>query len=129
MAKRRAGSPGVRVDRSLDRLYLEPEEDPLPLAVTRRSSRLMVKIRDESHRFALEYHRWLRRNRNLKSVLDEIPGIGPARKKALLRAFGSLKALRGADVDQLSRVRTMDRPTASVLYEFLREVDPAERQE
>ncbi len=64
----------------------------------------MTRLRDEAHRFAITYHRKLRDRRTLRSVLDEIPGIGAARRRALLKRFGSLKGVREASPAQLSEV-------------------------
>ena len=65
---------------------------------------LLQRVRDEAHRFALMYHRQLRGKRMIDSILDDVYGIGPARKKALIREFGSVKQLRNADVERLARV-------------------------
>ena len=62
----------------------------------------MQRIRDEAHRFAITYHRRLRRTHSVKSVLDTIPGIGPKRKKALLRKFGNVKTVREATVEDIA---------------------------
>ena len=65
----------------------------------------MQNIRDEAHRVALTHHRKRRRKKGLASQLDAVPGIGPARRKALLRRFGSLNAIRAASVEDLTKVR------------------------
>ncbi len=90
---------------------------------------LIQQIRNEAHRFAITYHRKLRNKSVLKSVLDDIRGIGPKRKKALLNAFGSIKRIREASVEELSRVKGMSRRTAEQLREKLnvnREVNDRE---
>jgi len=81
---------------------------------------LLQRIRDEAHRFAIEYQRRLRRKSTLKSGLEEIPGIGPARRKALLAKFGSLKALRAADEADIRATPGLSRPAADALLAFLR---------
>ena len=64
---------------------------------------LLVRIRDEAHRFAITYNRELRRRARMRSALDDIEGIGPVRRRALLRHFGSLKRIREASLEELSR--------------------------
>jgi excinuclease ABC subunit C len=81
--------------------------------------RFVTSIQDEAHRFALEYNKKLRTKRYSKSVLDEAEGIGPKRKKALLKHFGSLSRIRQAGIDDLQAVEGMNRSAAEKLYEFL----------
>ncbi len=83
--------------------------------------RLVSAIQDEAHRFALEYNRKLRSKRYTLSVLDEISGIGPERKKALLKHFGSVQKIKEAEVDQLAAVKGISRPMAEKIYAFFRE--------
>jgi excinuclease ABC subunit C len=79
---------------------------------------LMVRLRDEAHRFAIEFHRKLRRVRNLRSVLDEIPGIGDLRRKALLRHFGSLRRVREASEEEIGQVEGIGGAQARLVHEF-----------
>jgi excinuclease ABC subunit C len=72
----------------------------------------LQRLRDEAHRFAVTYHRTLRGRENRRSALDEIPGIGSERKRRLLRAFGSVKRLREADVEALAAVPGISRALA-----------------
>lgn len=83
--------------------------------------RLITRIQDEAHRFAIEYHRSLRGKGQVRSVLDDIPGIGNTRRKALMRYFKSLEAIRAADEDELSKVPGLNRPAARNVYRFFRE--------
>jgi excinuclease ABC subunit C len=76
-------------------------------------------VRDETHRFALRYHRSLRGKSGLGSVLDEIPGIGPRRKRLLLQRFGSLKRLRGASVEELKTVGGLPPRVAEAAHRLL----------
>ncbi len=85
----------------------------------------LQNIRDESHRFAIEFQRQLKRKDNLKSLLDEIPGVGPSRKKALLKHFGSLKALRQASLAELEAAPGVSASLAATIFEFFQE---AQRQ-
>ena len=80
---------------------------------------LLQRVRDEAHRFALAYHTRLRRKRSFTSTLDSIPGIGSKRKHALLRHFGTLRAIKGATIDELMNVKGMARATAEKIKESL----------
>ena len=102
-----------------EELYLPGQPDPLILK--RRSSglHLVQRLRDEAHRFAVSHHRSQRRKSGLASQLDAIPGIGPARRKALLRAFGDLNTMRMADTKALAAVRGMSEELAERVKEAL----------
>ena len=82
---------------------------------------LLRRLRDEAHRFALSYHRKLRDKRFAGSALEEIPGIGPRRKRLLLRTFGSLEGIRRASAEELASVPTMTKTLALQVREYLRE--------
>ncbi len=82
--------------------------------------RLIIRIQDEAHRFAIEYHRSLRGKSQVKSVLDDIPGIGDTRRKALLRHFKTLEAIRDAEVEELLKAPGMNRAASESVYEFFR---------
>lgn len=81
--------------------------------------KLITRIQDEAHRFAIEYHRSLRSKSQVHSVLDEIEGIGPTRRKALMRRYQSIDAIREADVEDLAQTESMNRQAAEKVYEFL----------
>ena len=83
--------------------------------------RLVTRIQDEVHRFALEYHRKLRADSQVRSVLDDIPGIGPARRKALMRHFKGIDPIRQASVDDLAQVDAMNQKAAEAVYNFFRQ--------
>ncbi|GIW19294.1 MAG: hypothetical protein KatS3mg064_2451 [Tepidiforma sp.] len=89
--------------RSATRRSYVPEDDE-PIVLPRGSEALFLvqRIRDEAHRFAITFHRQVRGKSSIQSALDTIPGIGPKRKKALLKKFGSVKAIREADVDEIA---------------------------
>ncbi|MHB8157169.1 MAG: excinuclease ABC subunit UvrC [Desulfocucumaceae bacterium] len=91
-----------------------------PLFLPRDSGALYLlqRIRDEAHRFAITYHRLLRTKRNLRSLLDEIEGIGAVRRKALLGAFPSIEAMAGATAGELASIPGMNRPAAAAVYNF-----------
>lgn len=99
-------------------LYYNNVEIP----IDRRSEgfKLITRIQDEAHRFAIEYHRSLRSKEQVHSVLDDIPGIGPARRKALMRKYQSLEALREADEEDLAATDTMNEKAARSVYQFFR---------
>lgn len=80
--------------------------------------KLITRIQDEAHRFAIEYHRSLRSKGQVHSVLDDIEGIGPARRKALMRRFKSLEAVRDADIEELASTEGMNRRAAESVYAF-----------
>ena len=84
-------------------------------------------MQDEAHRFAVEYHRSLRGKAQVKSVLDEIPGVGPARRKALMRHFKSIQEIKGASVEELAALPEINRRAAEDIYLFFRK--PPEDQQ
>ena len=90
----------------------------LPIDTRSEGFKLITRVQDEAHRFAIEYHRSLRSRAQTHSMLEEIEGIGPARRKALLRAFGSLEGIRDADLESLSRAPSMNRGSAEKVYAF-----------
>jgi excinuclease ABC subunit C len=84
---------------------------------------MLQRIRDEAHRFGITYHRKVRSERTFKSVLDEIPGIGPKRKQALLKHFGSVRAISAASVDELAALEGMTRDAAEKVKEYIGRVE------
>ncbi len=96
---------------------------PEPVVLSRRSAalQLLQRLRDEAHRFAVGYHRRVHRRQAMRSALEDVPGIGPRRRRALLGHFGSLDALRRATVEQLAAVPGMTRTVARELHHFLHE--------
>lgn len=102
-----------------DRVFLSGAKDAIPLRPNSAELYLLAAVRDESHRFALAYHRKLRKQRALKSALDDIDGVGCERRRALLRHFGSLRELRSASVDEMARVPGMTHTAAMAVAKFL----------
>jgi excinuclease ABC subunit C len=88
------------------------------IPITSHAFRLITNVQDEAHRFAISYHRSLRSKTSVKSELDEVPGIGPARRQALLKKFGSLKNIKSATIEELSDVKGMSRKAAEMLYNY-----------
>ena len=97
-------------------LYYRNQE--IPIDTSSEGFRLITRIQDEAHRFAIEFHRSLRSKEQVHSVLDEIPGIGPARRKALMRKFKSLEAVRDASLEELIQTEAMNERSARQVYEF-----------
>ena len=87
-----------------EELFLPDVSAPVVLPVTSPALYLVQRIRDEAHRFAISYHRDLRSKRTVRSAFDEMPGVGPARRRALLRVFGSAKRVREAPLEQIAAV-------------------------
>lgn len=100
-------------------LYYQNKE--IPIDRTSEGFKLITRIQDEAHRFAIEYHRSLRSKEQVHSVLDDIPGIGPARRKALMRRFQSLEAIREASEEELAKTESMNEQAARAVYSFFRE--------
>ncbi len=100
-------------------LYFQNVE--LPVNRDSEGFKLITRIQDEAHRFAIEYHRSLRSREQVHSVLDDIPGIGPARRKALMRYFQSIDAIRQASVEQLCEADSMNEKAARAVYQYFQE--------
>lgn len=90
----------------------------IPIDRNSEGFKLITRIQDEAHRFAIEYHRKLRGQGQVHSVLDDIPGIGPARRKDLMRRFPGLEAIRNADVETLKELPSMNEAAAESVYNF-----------
>ena len=86
----------------------------LPIDRHSEAFKLITRIQDEAHRFAIEYHRSLRQKEQIHSVLDDIPGIGPARRKALMKHFQSIEKIKEADIQTLLEVETLNQPARCV---------------
>ncbi len=102
-----------------EEIYLVEQPEPLILPRGSQGLYLLQRIRDEAHRFAITYHRQVRSTKTFRSVLDEIPGIGPKRKKALMRHFGSARAIAAATVEELAAVDGMTRDAAEKVKEHI----------
>ena len=97
-------------------LYYNNEE--IPIDRNSEGFKLITRVQDEAHRFAIEYHRSLRGKTQVKSVLDDIPGVGPSRRKALMRHFKSIEEIKEADVEKLTEVPEIPRHIAEGIYGF-----------
>ena len=101
------------------------EEKEYQFAENPEAFRLVTRIQDEAHRFAISYHRKLRQQDQVRSVLDDISGIGEARRKALLRHFGSAEQVAAASAEEIAAVPTMNPKIAQTVYEFFHAASPA----
>src|SRR5438132_1253723 len=119
--------PAIGLAKRLEEVYLPGQ--PEPLVIPRGSEALFVlqHIRDEAHRFAITYHRAKRGKRALRSALDDIPGVGEVRKKALLRRFGSVARMRTASEDELAATPGVGPGLARTVYERLHSLQVADR--
>lgn len=91
----------------------------IPIDTSSEGFHLITRIQDEAHRFAIEYHRLLRSKGQVHSVLDDIPNVGPARRKALMKHFQSLEAMKAATIEELKQPESMNERAAQSVYEFL----------
>ena len=110
--------PVVGLAKQFELIFVEGSSIPVELPRDSQALKLMQRIRDEAHRFAITYHRNLRRKRNLKSELDNVAGIGAKRRAELFKYFGSIDKIKAATVDELSAVPSMTRAAAVALKEF-----------
>ena len=94
----------------------------IPIDTGSEGFHLVTRIQDEAHRFAIEYHRSLRSKEQVHSVLDEIPGIGETRRKALMRRFRSIENIRNATVEELSETSSMNMQSAEAVYRFFHKI-------
>jgi excinuclease ABC subunit C len=112
------GIPVVSLAKENEDVFLPGRSDPLRLPRDSQALYMLLRIRDEAHRFAISYHSRVRRKTLVSSALD-LPGIGPKRKRALMRQFGSIRAIRAASVDEISAVPGITRAVAERLKEHL----------
>ena len=95
----------------------------IPIDTSSEGFHLVTRIQDEAHRFAIEYHRSLRSKEKVRSVLDDIPGIVEARRKALMRRFRSIENIRDASVEELSQTESMNVQSAEAVYRFFHKIE------
>jgi excinuclease ABC subunit C len=111
--------PHIGLAKRLEEVYFPAQPDPLLIPRASEALFVLQHIRDEAHRFAITYHRQKRAKRALVSPLDEVPGVGPARKKALLKRFGSLSRLRDATSDEIAATRGIGPDLAHTIHDRL----------
>jgi excinuclease ABC subunit C len=102
-----------------EQLFVPSSPEPIVLPRNSQGLYLLQRIRDEAHRFSITYHRSLRSKQTFKSVLDEIPGIGPKRKQALMKHFGSVRAISAASIEELASLDGMTQDAAEKVKEYI----------
>jgi excinuclease ABC subunit C len=111
--------PLAGLAKRFEELYVKDVSEPIVLDRTSQALYLVQRIRDEAHRFAITYHRDVRKKSGLRSALDDVPGVGPKRKKALLRKFGSVRAIKDATVEEIAATPGFTRTVAEKVLEGL----------
>jgi excinuclease ABC subunit C len=106
--------------KSEDRVYLPRRKDAIYLSAWPQALRLLQQVRDEAHRFALSYHHQIKQTNDLRSILDDIPDVGKARRNILLKHFGSSKQVKDATLEELQKVRGIGNELAGKIYSHLR---------
>lgn len=114
-----AAARSAEIERSEERVFLPGQSNPVILKRNSNALFLLQRVRDEAHRFAITHHRKLRSRQTLYSALDRIPGVGGARKRALLRAFGSVKRIEAATLEELLQVPLMNQRIAQEILQAL----------
>ena len=115
--------PTISLAERLEEIFQEDDPDPLLLDRSSPALHLLQLVRDEAHRFAVNYHRSLRGKRQSRSALDGIEGVGPKRKKILLRHFGSVKRLREASLEEIRAVPGIPADVAERIYQEVRKAE------
>ena len=115
--------PAVGLAKENEEIFTPGSPDPIMLPRSSQGLYMVQRIRDEAHRFGITYHRKLRSERTFKSVLDEIPGIGPKRKQALMKHFGSVRAMSAASIEDLAALDGMTRDAAEKVKEYIGRVE------
>jgi excinuclease ABC subunit C len=120
LAKERTNSlvAGGGVNKSEDRVYLPHKKEALYLSRWPAALFLLQRIRDEAHRFAISYHRSLKTKNDFLSLLDEIPGVGKSRKKALLQSFGDIQKVKEASAEELTHVEGIGKELGEKIHAF-----------
>ncbi len=111
--------PTASIAKQREEIFLPYQSDPIMLPRDSQALYLMQRVRDEAHRFAITYHRKVRSRSATRSLIDSVPGIGPQRKKALLKYFGSLKSIKEAPVEEVAAVIGMTRSLAERVQKYL----------
>ena len=113
--------PVIGLAKKEEKIFKPNKSEPIIISHRSPALQLLQRVRDEAHRFAVSYHRKLRSRRLTHSLLDKIPGVGPKRRKALLRHFGSLGEIKKANITKLKQVEGISGKTARKIYDYLRE--------
>lgn len=113
--------PVISIAKKKEEVYAMGEMNPLDLEDTSEAVKLLIKIRNEAHRFAINYHKKLRLKKTKKSLLNEIPGIGEKKRNKLLTRFGSIEKIRKASVEEIAKTPLISKSLAQRIYEFLKD--------
>ncbi|MCI5064665.1 excinuclease ABC subunit UvrC [bacterium] len=119
-AKRGVGSRSIASDLKGERIFLPGVKAPIALEASAESTRFLQRVRDEAHRYVIEFHRKVRSKRSHRSQLDDIPGIGPERRQRLLKHFKSLKQIRTASAAEIAKAGRMPKSLAEKVLKTLR---------
>jgi len=120
--------PVASLAKQFEEVYLPYRQDPVRIPRSSEALYLLQQVRDEAHRFAITYHRQLRGKRMTRSVLDDIPGLGPTRRKRLLEHFGTQRALRAAPLEALLELTWLPDAVGRAAYERLHAPSPTARR-
>jgi len=113
-----ADQPVIGLAKRLEEVFVPAQSDPVGIPKTSPALNLLKRVRDEAHRFAVTYHRKLRTKRTVVSELDGIPGVGPARRTALLKSFGSVKKIKEASLEELAGLKGTPKALAKAIYDY-----------
>ncbi|RKX21724.1 MAG: excinuclease ABC subunit C [Candidatus Zixiibacteriota bacterium] len=113
----------VGLAKKLEEIFMPGKSDPITISKSSPGLILLKLVRDEAHRFAIEYNRKVRSKRTIKSALDDIPGIGPQKKKLLLNKFGSVVKIKKLTVEQLAEVKGITEKLADRIFKHLKNVN------
>lgn len=110
--------PIISLAEKYDEIFMEHRDTPIVIEGRNHGLQLLQRVRDEAHRFAITYHRSLRDKNGIRSILEDIPNIGPSRRKALFKKFGSIESIRNASLEELSGVDGMNKLAALSIIEY-----------
>jgi excinuclease ABC subunit C len=111
--------PVAALAKQFEEVFVPGSSDPIRIPRQSEALYLLQRVRDEAHRFAIDYHRSLRGKRMTTSVLDDVPGLGPTRRKRLVKEFGGVKAIKEAPLETLEALTWLPKPVAQALYDKL----------
>ena len=110
--------PIIGLAKEFEEIYIPNSKRPITIPKNNKALHLLQQVRDESHRFAITYHRKLRSDNISESSLDDIPGIGKKRKINILKEFGTMDKVKNASVEELAKIKGMNEKVATNVYEY-----------
>jgi excinuclease ABC subunit C len=119
--------PVASLAKRFEEVFVPGEADPVRIPRQSEALYLLQRIRDEAHRFAIRYHRELRDKRMTKSVLDDIPGLGPTRQKRLRKELGGITAVKAASLEELQALSWLPNPVATAVWDKIHRPAPVKR--